>query len=475
MADAQRALRDAREYAHQYNAPVGDGLAAGGRSSRNTDRYGGGGGNPGGGGYEPSQAGGGSGFQAGGGGGGGAGGGGNGGFAAAAPRYGGLFRDGYDGPDAGMAPVASGGNYGAYGAPPPDYNSEAAAAERRMQESLARMSGGPAAAAPAPSYGSAQHGATVPSYSNSYAAAPAPAPAPPQQSLLSREDQEFRAHIATQIREALPDATDADIDEAFNALRSEQGPAPAPAPGPMPAPAPAPLGDFRVEEPQGMFRAEGDSSPQHTRPGYDPSKDPNQMSFGGSTSGQPPPPPQRQLQPEQQQQAPPQQQTQMQQIQQQQQMQVQHQQMQQAPPPGMQGPPPGMPRNREEYEFMQRQKEDELKRRIGSQVRREVPKHAPSGRDYQAAYSLNDNMAPGAVYAAALNGPRHGDNRVGEAPREQPHSYGRAAPSPGPQPTNAFEAAAMAQRAHNGAHQPGKHTRGPATTLFPGDVLTRCL
>lgn len=97
-------------------------------------------------------------------------------------------------------------------------------------------------------------------------------------------------------------------------------------------------------------------------------------------------------------------------------------------------------------------------------MRREVPKHAPSGRDYQAAYSLNDNMAPGAAYAAAVNGPRHGDNRVGEAPREQPQSYdpygGRGAP-PGPQPANAFEAAAMAQRGSVSAYQPAAPAPAP--------------
>ena len=158
-----------------------------------------------------------------------------GGFSAAQPRYAGLFRDGYDRET------------------DPARDREREAAERRIQDSLDSMTA-----------------------SSRYAPAPAPAPSQSYGGLLSREDQEFRNHLAQQIREALPHATDADIDEAFYSLRAEEA-------GSLP---------HRETRPEPEARgAHGTGSNAHTevRSGYDPSKDPNMMPFGGSTSGQPPP------------------------------------------------------------------------------------------------------------------------------------------------------------------------------------------
>ena len=88
-----------------------------------------------------------------------------------------------------------------------------------------------------------------------------------------------------------------------------------------------------------------------------------------------------------------------------------------------------------------------MKRRIGSQIRREVPKHAPSGRDYQRAFSLNDNMNPGAYEsasaAAIMNGPRHGQ------PPAQPA-------------LSSFEAAALAQRGPMGYYPAASQAPAPA-------------
>ena len=143
-------------------------------------------------------------------------------------RYGGLFRDGYgDEPGRGDHTAAA---------------AEAMAAERRIEDSLRAQTQQyqqppaqqqlqpqqpmqqqyqpPQNHLPSGFGGGAMHGGS------DQMPHPAPAPAPTP----AGEDLAFRAHIAEQVKQAMPHATDADIEEAFQALRAERRPAAQPRP-----------------------------------------------------------------------------------------------------------------------------------------------------------------------------------------------------------------------------------------------------